>query len=432
MRSNELINPRPKIMLNINPELLDELLKDYTNPQDLMGETGILKQLTKAIVERCLNTEMTVHLGSSNPDREPEPVSEEKSPSEEGVQKGGKNRRNGTSKKTIKGEFGEIGIQIPRDRHGEFEPQLIPKHQTRFTGFDDKIIALYGRGMSTRDIESTLKDLYGVEVSAGLVSQVTQAVEADLVAWQNRPLNPIYPIVYLDALVLKIRHEGRVMNKAVHLALGVNLSGQKELLGIWMTQNESSKFWLTVLTELKNRGVEDIFIACCDGLTGFPDAIETVFPRTQVQLCIVHMVRNSLSYVSYKDRKAVASDLKKVYGAMTEPEAEQELLKFAQTWDKQYPTISKSWLNHWQRVIPFFAFPHDIRKAIYTTNAIESMNMTLRKVLRNHRTFPTDESAMKVIFLALQNISQKWTMPIRDWKSALNRFAIEFEGRMPN
>jgi putative transposase len=427
-------------MLNINPELLDELLKEYTNPQDLMGENGILKQLTKAIVERCLNTEMAVHLESNDGlrsigghrDREHEQVLVEKSPSEEGAQKGGKNRRNGTSKKTIKGEFGELEIQIPRDRHAEFEPQLIPKHQTRFTGFDDKIIALYSRGMSTRDIEATLKDLYGVQVSAGLVSQVTQAVEADLVAWQNRPLNPIYPIVYLDALVLKIRHEGRVINKAIHLALGVNLSGQKELLGIWMTQNESSKFWLTVLTELKNRGVEDIFIACCDGLTGFPDAIETVFPRTQVQLCIVHMVRNSLSYVSYKDRKAVASNLKKVYGAMTEPEAEQELLKFAQIWDKQYPTISKSWLNHWQRVIPFFAFPHDIRKAIYTTNAIESMNMTLRKVLRNHRTFPTDESAMKVIFLALQNISQKWTMPIRDWKSALNRFAIEFEGRMPN
>jgi putative transposase len=418
-------------MLNINPELLDELLKEYTNPQDLMGENGILKQLTKAIVERCLNTEMTVHLESNDRDRSfvEESRSEQ---SDRSVTKGEKNRRNGYSPKTIKGEFGELEIQVPRDRTAEFAPQLIPKHQTRFTGFDDKIIALYSRGMSTRDIEATLKDLYGVQVSAGLVSQVTQAVEADLVAWQNRTLDRIYPIVYLDALVVKVRHEGRVINKAIHLALGVNLSGQKELLGIWMTQNESSKFWLTVLTELKNRGVEDIFIACCDGLTGFPDAIETVFPKTQVQLCIVHMVRNSLSFVSYKDRKAVAADLKKVYGAMTEPEAEQALLKFAQTWDKQYPTISKSWLNHWQRVIPFFAFPHDIRKAIYTTNAIESMNMTLRKVLRNHRTFPTDESAMKVIFLALQNVSQKWTMPIRDWKSALNRFAIEFEGRMPD
>jgi putative transposase len=266
-------------MLNINPELLDELLKEYTNPQDLMGENGILKQLTKAIVERCLNTEMAVHLGSTDGVRpigghhdralvEESPLEERDflrdSKAERGGVKGGRNRRNGTSKKTIEGEFGELAIQIPRDRHAEFEPQLIPKHQTRFTGFDDKIIALYGRGMSTRDIEATLKDLYGVEVSARLVSQVTQAVEADLIAWQNRPLNPIYPIVYLDALVLKIRHEGRVINKAVHLALGVNLSGQKELLGIWMTQNESSKFWLTVLTELKNRGVEDIFIACCE------------------------------------------------------------------------------------------------------------------------------------------------------------------------
>ena len=275
-------------MLNINPELLDQLLKEYKDPQDLMGENGILKQLTKAIVERCLNTEMGVHLGTDNRDglrptfgqRALVEESESDDRSRIGV-KGGKNRRNGSSKKTIKGEFGELEIQIPRDRHAEFEPQLIPKHQTRFTGFDDKIIALYSRGMSTRDIEATLKDLYGVKVSAGLVSQVTQAVEADLVTWQNRPLDRIYPIVYLDALVLKIRHEGRVINKAIHLALGVNLSGQKELLGIWMTQNESSKFWLTVLTELKNRGVDDIFIACCDGLTGFPDAIEAVFPKSR-------------------------------------------------------------------------------------------------------------------------------------------------------
>ena len=249
--------------------------------------------------------------------------------------------------------------------------------------------------------------------------------------WQNRTLDAVYPIVYLDAIVVKVRHEGRVINKAIHLALGVNLGGQKELLGLWMTTNESSKFWLSVLTELNNRGVKDIFIACVDGLTGFPEAIETVFPQTRVQLCIVHLVRNSLSYVSYKDRKALAADLKKVYGAITEEGAEQALVEFGERWDKQYPTISKSWLNHWQRIIPFFAFPQDIRKAIYTTNAIESMNMTLRKVLRNHRSFPTDESAMKVVYLALQNISKKWTMPIRDWKAALNRFAIEFEGRFP-
>jgi putative transposase len=285
--------------------------------------------------------------------------------------------------------------------------------------------------MTTRDIQAQLQDLYGVDVSHTLISNVTEAVEDERKSWQNRSLDEIYPILYFDALVVKVRHEGRVLNKAIHLVLGVNLAGQKELLGLWMTQNESSKFWLSVLTELQNRGVKDIFIACVDGLTGFPEAIETVFPQTSVQLCIVHLVRNSLSYVCYKDRKAVAAGLKTIYTAATESDAEQALLLFAQRWDKQYPMISKSWMNHWQRIIPFFAFPLDIRKAIYTTNAIESLNMTLRKVLRNHRSFPTDESAMKVIYLAIQNISKKWTMPIRDWKAALNRFAIEFEGRFP-
>jgi putative transposase len=402
--------------MTFRPELIDELLKDYRNPEDLMGSGGIVKQLTKALIERCLTAEMDTHLQEE--ETEPE------------VDKP-KNRRNGHSKKTIKGEFGEAEIAIPRDRNAEFEPLIVRKGQTRFNGFDDKILSLYARGMTTRDIQEQLQDLYGVEVSHALISNVTEAVEAERKSWQNRTLDQIYPIVFFDALVAKVRHEGRVINKAVHLALGVNLEGKKELLGMWMTQNESSKFWLSVMTELQNRGVKDIFIACVDGLTGFPEAIEAVFPRTRVQLCIVHMLRNSLSYVSYKDRKAVAGDLKKVYAAATESEAEQALVEFAERWDKQYPTISKSWLNHWQRIIPFFAFPADIRKAIYTTNAIESMNMTLRKVLRNHRSFPTDESVMKVIYLAIQNISKKWTMPIRDWKSALNRFAIEFEGRFP-
>ena len=292
-------------------------------------------------------------------------------------------------------------------------------------------MSLYARGMTTRDIQGQLQDLYGVNVSHGLVSTVTEAVEAERKAWQNRSLDAVYPIVYFDAIVVKVRQDGRVINKAIHLALGVNLAGHKELLGLWMTENESSKFWLSVLTELQNRGVKDIFIACVDGLTGFPEAIETVFPQTRVQLCIVHMVRNSLSYVSYKDRKAVAADLKTIYSAATALDAEAALMDFAAKWDARYPTISKSWMAHWERIIPFFAFPADIRKAIYTTNAIESLNMTLRKVLRNHRSFPTDESAMKVIFLAINNISKKWTMPIRDWKSALNRFAIEFEGRFP-
>lgn len=399
--------------MTFRPELIDELLKEYQNPEDLMGEGGILKQLTKALVERCLTAEIDTHLQENHSDREK------------------KNRRNGHSKKTIKGEFGEAEISVPRDRNGEFEPVIVKKGQSRFNGFDDKILSLYARGMTTRDIQEQLQDLYGVEVSHALISNVTEAVEAERKVWQNRTLDEIYPIVFLDALVVKVRHEGRVINKAVHLALGVNLEGKKELLGIWMSQNESSKFWLSVMTELQNRGVKDIFIACVDGLTGFPDAIEAVFPKTRVQLCIVHLIRNSLKYVSYKDRKAVAADLKKVYSSTTESEAEQALVEFGETWDKQYPTSAKSWLNHWERVIPFFAFPHDIRKAIYTTNAIESMNMTLRKVLRNHRSFPTDESVMKVIFLAINNISKKWTMPIRNWKSALNRFAIEFEGRFP-
>lgn len=402
--------------MTFRPELIDELLKDYKNPEDLMGEAGIFKQLTKALIERCLTAEIDTHLQEQHLE-----VDQDKP----------KNRRNGHSKKKLQGEFGEVEISVPRDRQGEFEPVIVKKRQTRFNGFDDKILSLYARGMTTRDIQEQLQDLYGVEVSHGMISNVTEAVEAERKEWQNRTLDEIYPIVFLDALVVKVRHEGRVINKAVHMALGVNLEGKKELLGIWMTQNESSKFWLSVMTELQNRGVKDIFIACVDGLTGFPEAIETVFPQTRVQLCIVHLIRNSLKYVSYKDRKAVAANLKKVYGAVTESEAEQALVEFGERWDKQYPTISKSWLMHWERIIPFFAFPEDIRKAIYTTNAIESMNMTLRKVLRNHRSFPTDESVMKVIYLAINNISKKWTMPIRNWKSALNRFAIEFEGRFP-
>jgi putative transposase len=374
------------------PELLDTLLKDYQKPEDLLGEGGIIKQLTKALVERCLEAEMTTHMQEQEtPAVSPQP----------------KNRRNGHSKKTIKGEFGEAQIAVPRDRASEFEPQIVKKGQTRFDGFDDKILSLYARGMSTRDIQAQLQDLYGVEVSAGLISNVTDAVEEERKLWQNRVLDPVYPIVYFDALVVKVRYEGRVINKAIHLALGVNLAGKKELLGLWMTQNESAKFWLQVLTELQNRGIKDILIACVDGLTGFPDAIEAVFPKTQVQLCIVHMVRNSLNYVSYKDRKAVAADLKLIYTAATDKEAEQRWVEFAETWDAQYPTISKSWMNHWGRIIPFFAFPSEIRRAIYTTNAIESMNMTLRKVLKNHRAFPTDESAMKVIYLAIGNIAKK-------------------------
>ena len=402
--------------MTFRPELIDELLKDYRNPEDLMGESGIFKQLSKALIERCFSAELDTDLSAERSNPEPEIP---------------RNRRNGHSQKTIKGAFGTSEVAIPRDRNGAFEPQLIPKGQTRFNGFDDQILSLYARGMSTRDIEAPLKDWYGVDVSHTLISNVTEAVETERKLWQNRSLDAIYPILYRAAIVVKVRHEGRVLNNAIHLALGVNLSGHQALLGMWVTQNESSKFWRSVLTELQNRGVKDIFITCVDGLTGFPEAIEAVFPQTQVQRCIVHLVRKALSDVSDKDRKAVAADLKTIYQAATEVAAEQALIAFAQRWDKQYPTISKSWLNHWSRIIPFFAFPQDIRQAIYTTNAIESLNMTLRKVLRNHRAVPTDESALKIIYLAIHNISKKWTMPIRDWKAALNRFAIEFEGRFP-
>lgn len=403
--------------MTIKKEIIDELLSDYTNPAEILGETGLLKQLTQAIVERCLETEMAEHLNSPKYEREG---------------KGRSNRRNGHSSKNLKGEFGQVEITVPRDRNSQFEPQIVKKGQTRLDGFDEKILALYARGMTVRDIQAQLQEMYGVEVSPTLISNVTDAVIDEVKVWQSRPLENVYPIVWLDALVVKVRENNRVINKAVHLALAVNLSGHKELLGIWLTQNEGAKFWLSVLTELQNRGVKDIFITCIDGLTGLAEALETVYPQTRVQLCIVHVIRNSLRYVSYKHYKEICADLKLIYTAVNEAEAELNLELFAEKWDTLYPMISKSWRNHWAKIIPFLAFPQDIRRVIYTTNAIESMNMTLRKVTRNHRIFPNDEAVLKVVYLALQNLSQKWTMPIRDWKAALNRFAIEFEGRIPD
>jgi putative transposase len=402
--------------MTIRPELLDELLKDYAKPEDLVGEGGLLKQLTKALVERCLETEMDVHLD------DPKYKSERKARGD---------RRNGHSKKTIKGEFGQATLEIPRDRNGEFEPVIIKKGQTRFDGFDGKILSLYGRGMTTRDIQAQLKDMYGVEVSATLISEVTDAVIDEVKTWQARSLAAVYPLMWLDAIVVKVRENGKVINKAIHLVLAVNLNGEKELLGMWITQSEGAKFWMSVLTDLKNRGVQDIFIACVDGLTGFPEAVAATFPQTLVQLCMVHLVRNSVAYVSYKHRKEVCADLKAIYSASTEDEAELNLELFAEKWDGQYPTISKSWKSHWLNIIPMFNFPPEIRKVMYTTNAIESLNMTLRKVTKNHRIFPNDEAVLKVIYLAIGNVSQKWTMPIREWKPALNRFAIQFEGRLP-
>jgi putative transposase len=341
------------------------------------------------------------------------------------------NSRNGHSSKTLKGEHGELAIDIPRDRNGEFEPQVIPKNQTRLPLFNDKILALYSRGMSTRDIVATLRELYDVEVSPTLISNVTDHVLEEVQQWQSRPLDEIYPIVYLDCIVVKIRQDKRVINKAIYLALGINMEGHKELLGLWISENEGAKFWLSVLTELQQRGLKDIFIAAVDGLTGFPEAINTTYPKTKIQLCIVHMVRNSLRFVSWKERKMVAADLKKIYQSLTVEEAERELDAFAQRWDEKFPSISQSWRKHWPNLITIFEYPDDIRKVIYTTNAIESLNSVIRKAIKNRKVFPTDQSATKVIYLAIQAASKKWTMPIHHWKNALNRFMIEFPDRMP-
>ncbi len=401
--------------MGIKTEILEELLKGCKTQSDVFGEGGVFKELVKSLSERVLQAELTDHLGYDKHDVK-------------GNNSG--NSRNGTSSKIIKGEFGETEIAIPRDRAGSFEPQFIPKGQTRFDGFDSKILAMYAHGVSTRDIQAQLKELYGVEVSATLISNVTEAVLDEVKTWQSRPLDRVYPIVYLDAIMVKIKTDNQIVNKAIYLALGVNCDGEKEVLGLWCNITEGAKFWLSVLTELKNRGLADVLIFCCDGLTGFPQAIEAVYPHAKVQLCIVHLVRQSLRFVSWKDRKIIAADLKRIYGATTLADAEGALEAFAEKWDKSFPTISPIWRRHWENIIPFFGYPPEIRKVIYTTNAIESMNMTLRKVMKNKRVFPSDEAAFKQIYLALQNIAKKWTMPIRDWKPALARFMIEFEGRI--
>lgn len=400
----------------IEKDLLDRLLADYKKPEDLIGENGLLKQLTKALLERALEAELTDHLGH------------EKHGS---VATKGGNVRNGKSAKTIKGEFGKMPIEVPRDRDSSFDPIIISKGQTRFAGFDDKIISLYARGMTTREIQGHLEEIYGVEVSPSLISSVTDAVADEVKIWQSRPLDAVYPIVYMDAIRVKVRDNGHVSNKSVYLALGVTMDGIKEVLGLWVAENEGAKFWLHVVTELQNRGVQDIFIACVDGLKGFPEAIETVFPRTEIQLCIVHMVRHSLRYVSWKQRKEVAADLKTIYQAPTSEQAEINLAEFEAKWDKTHPSIGQSWRRNWERIIPFFAYPPEIRKVIYTTNAIESLNMSLRKVTKNRGSFPNDAAMFKLLYLALNNIAKKWTLPVRDWKAALNRFSILFDGRMP-
>jgi putative transposase len=384
----------------ISDELIDELLKKGRTAEDV---NGLLKQLTKAVLERALQGELTEHLGYSKHD----PA---------GHNSG--NSRNGVTRKTLQGDFGEVELEAPRDRNGEFEPQIIRKNQTRWTGFDDKILSMYARGMTTREIQGHLEEMYQVEVSPSLISEVTDAVMEDARAWQSRPLEPFYGIVFLDALYVKMRYEGRVENRAVYVALGVNLEGRKDVLGLWTSATEGAKFWLNVLTELRNRGVRDIYLVCVDGLKGFPQAIESIYPKSQVQLCIVHLVRASMNYVTWQDRKKVVADLKPIYKAVTADEAERQLSQFETKWPK-YPAITRLWRDQWERVIPFFAFPVEVRKVVYTTNAVESLHMSLRKIIKTRGSFPTDEAAFKLLYLALSKVVAKWET-VQHWKQMLN------------
>lgn len=400
----------------IRKELLDELLAEYSNPEDLTGPDGLLKRLTGALVERALQAEMTDHLGY-------EPGAAEG--------QGTGNSRNGTGKKTLRTDQGDVTVDVPRDRNGTFEPKLVKKHQRSFKGFDDKILSMYARGMSVRDIQAHLAEIYGTEVSPDLISRVTDAVADEVQAWQTRPLDPVWPIVFLDALVIKVRDQGVVQNKSAYIALGMGVDGHKEVLGIWLESNEGAKFWLKVISELKNRGVQDILIACCDGLKGFPQAIEAVFPKAVVQTCIVHMIRNSVRFVGWQQRKAVCAELRAVYAAPTAEAGLAELDAFEAKYAQRYPAIAASWRSNWERVRPFFDFPAELRKLIYTTNAIESLNFQLRKVTKAKGHFPNDEAATKLLYLALRNAEKKWTMVPRFWNSALNQLVIYFPGRLP-
>ena len=402
--------------MGLDNDLLDKLLEGYQKPEDLIGENGLLKQLTKALVERALNAELTHHLGYDKNDPEG---------------RGSGNSRNGRSRKTLKGDFGQVEIEVPRDRQGEFEPQIVGKHQRRFSGFDDKILSMYARGMTTREIQGHLQDIYGVEVSPSLISEVTDAVVEEVQEWQNRPLERIYPILYLDALFVKMRHEGRVENRAVYVVLGVGLDGVKDVLGLWVADTEGPKFWLRVVTELRNRGVQDVFIACVDGLKGFPEAIEAIFPKAQVQLCIVHLIRNSLKYVNDKERKNVALELKTIYSAPTAAAAEQELNRFEEKHGARYRAIVSQWRRNWERITPFFAFVPEVRKVIYTTNAIESLNRCLRKIIKTRGAFPNEQAAVKRIYLALKNVTAQWHKShVNHWKEALNQFTVLWEDRI--
>jgi putative transposase len=387
-----------------------EAAKSFKTEKDLSDFSAMLKKVT---VEAALNAELDDHLGY---DKHQSSTAN--------------NSRNGYSNKTLHTDDGTIDIDVPRDRDSSFEPQLVKKQQTRFTGMDEKILFLYAKGMTTREITATFQELYGVEVSASLISKVTNAVIEEVIQWQSRPLDAVYPIVYLDCIVVKIRQDKQVINKAIYLALGVNVEGHKELLGMWLSENEGAKFWLGILTELQNRGLKDILIACVDGLKGFPDAIQAVYPQTRIQLCIVHMVRYSMKFIPWKDYKAVTVDLKRVYQSVTEEEALQELDNLEAKWADKYPQISRSWRQNWHNLNTLFAYPEGIRKAIYTTNAIESLNSVIRKATKKRKLFPNDDAAKKVVYLAVREASKKWTMPIHNWRLALNHFMIEFDERL--
>jgi putative transposase len=401
------------------PDQLDKVIQELTRnttAAELVNDSNVLQDLKKRLIEAALEAEMNDHLGY-----------EKYAP--EGNNTG--NSRNGSSSKTIIDGDGQFEIEVPRDRNSEFEPQIVRKRQVRLPGFDEKVLALYATGMTTRQIEASLKEIYGVEVSPSLISKVTDAVLDEVVAWQNRPLDAVYPIVYLDALHLKIRTDGRVQSRAVYVALAVTLEGKKDLLGLWIGEAEGAKFWLNVLTELHSRGVRDILIASIDGLVGFPEAIGSLFPKTEVQLCIVHMVRNSLRYVPWRDRRAVARDLRQVYAAPTDEAGLKALAAFEAAWGEHYPMAAKSWRDRWDNVVPFYSYPEPIRKVVYTTNAVESLNAQLRKVTKKRGAFPTDDSVRKVLYLAIMRAAQRWTMPIQDWPAALNYFSIVFAGRLP-
>jgi putative transposase len=397
-------------------ELLDQLLKGRTNPKELLGPEGLFKQLTAALVERAMDAELTHHLGYGSGEKPPEEQA---------------NRRNGKTEKTLRSDHGPLSVRMPRDREGTFEPQIVPKHQRHFNGFDDKILSMYARGMSVRDIQAHLHEIYGVDVDGDLISRVTDAVVEELETWQNRPLDATYLVMYLDALVVKIRDGGVVQNKAVYLVVGLGLDGTKDVLGMWIQQTEGAKFWMSILTELHNRGVNDVMVLCADGLTGLPEAASAVFPRAIFQTCIVHMVRASTRYVSWKDRKALCADLQCIYNAPTRAAAEQELRVFEERWGKQYPSIGAMWRRRWEEAVPFLDFPLEIRKAIYTTNAIEALNRQVRKVLKTRGALPSDDAASKLIFLALRNAKKTWGGRTQHWGRALTQFTLCFEGRIP-